>query len=1125
VVECPSCRRENADSARFCVACGKALVLACAECGADVPAGATFCPSCGAPVAVEAKPSGDERKVVTVIFADLVDSTSRAERLDPEDVRGLLSPYFTSVRAEVERFGGTIEKFIGDAVVAIFGAPVAHEDDPERAVRAAFAMREAVAGLSDGAEEVDLHLRIGVNTGEAVVALGAIETGVGIVTGDVVNTCQRLEAAAPVDGILVGESTYRATAGAFEYRDAGPVPAKGKSRPVPAWEAVSTREAVERPATPLVGRWQELSQLLDALVRVREERTPQLVSLVGVPGIGKTRLARELVNAVEAEPDTATWLRGRCLPYGDGVSFAALAEMARAQAGILTTDSEAEAAAKLRAAVEALPGEADAGWLETHLRPLVGLAAEAPEAREDSFAAWRRFFEALAEARPLVLVFEDLHWADPGVLDFVDHLVDWASGVPLLVLCTARPELLERRPDWGGGKLNAITISLSPLSDEETGDLVGAVLGQEPPAAVAEALLARAGGNPLYAEEYARMLLERGFLVRAETGWRLARRDLPLPESVQGTIAARIDTLPAEEKAVLQEAAVVGKVFWLGALASGSGLGREHAERVLHALERKEFVRRDRRSSIADEVEFAFRHVLVRDVAYGQLPRPRRAEAHERAAIWLESLGGEELAEQLAYHYECALELRQALGEETADLAGRAVETFHQAGERALSVNAFEAARRFFAAELDLRLEKDPRRPYALLGLGKALSHAEGSGTAELEQAYEALEAAGDREAAAEVASALGPLLWSRGDAEQATEWLNRAGELVTDLPPTRTKGLVLARLASLHNVRDETDDAQRLAQAALELAEQVGSDEVRARALGAIAASRTQTGDWQGFDDYAESVELATKLRSPEAIVNIINYAGARLAFGDLRGAFELQAQGRELARELGDRRYAAWLHAEQIWEHHWQGRWDEALRLADEVIESGGATGYMEIPARLTRARILSDRERGTDAANDVELALAQALEIGEVQVVVPALGLRARLGRERDPATAEADIAAALERIRGREVWAGLAWADVGVVLAELGLPFPDVAASSRWIEAARSLGRDPAGAAELYREIGSEPDEADARLRAAQLLLAADRSEEGAPHLKAALDFYRSVDATTRIASAETLLTSA
>jgi len=1079
---CPSCRRENSDSARFCVSCGTALLLACVECGADVPVGATFCPACGAPVAVETKPSGEERKVVTVLFADLVGSTSRAERLDPEDVRDLLSPYFATVRAEIEQFGGIVEKFIGDAVMAVFGAPASHEDDPERAVRAAFAMRDAVGALNDDSD-ADLHLRIGVNTGEAVVSLGAIETGVGIVTGDVVNTGQRLEAAAPVDGILVGESTYRATAGAIEYREAGPVPAKGKSRPVPAWEALGTRESAGRPATPLVGRWQELSQLLDALVRVREERTPQLVSLVGVPGIGKTRLARELVTAVEAEPDTATWLRGRCLPYGDGVSFAALAEMARTQAGILATDSEEEAAAKLRAAVEALPGEADAGWLETHLRPLVGLAAEAPEAREDSFAAWRRFFEALAEARPLVLVFEDLHWADPAVLDFVDHLVDWASGVPLLVLCTARPELLERRPGWGGGKLNAITISLSPLSDEETSDLVESLLGQEPPPVVAEALLAQAAGNPLYAEEYARMLVERGLLVRDNGSWRLAQPDLPLPESVQGTIAARIDTLPADEKAVLQEAAVVGKVFWLGAVAAGAGLERDEAERLLHQLERKEFVRRERRSSIADEGQLSFRHVLVRDVAYGQLPRPRRAEAHARAAAWLESLGGDELAEQLAYHYECALELRRALGEETADLAGRAVEAFHQAGERALSVNAFEAARRFFEAELDLRPEDDPRRPYARLGLGKARGHAEGGGAAELEQAFEELQAAGDVETAAEVASSLGPLLWARGETEGAAEWLHRSGDLVADLPPSRTKAMVLGRLAGLHSVRDEADDAIRVAEAALELAGQLGAEDVRARALGALGNARTQNGDWKGFEDHALSVELATRLRSPEAIVNIINYAGSLIAYGDLAGAFELQEQGRKLSEELGEGRYAAWLHAERVSELHWTGRWDEALELADEVVAgSAEVAAYMEIPARLIRARIRFDRGASAEALADVEPALAQSLEIGEVQVVVPALALRARLRLEDDPAGAEADVASVLERIRGKEVWASYAWSDLGVVLAGLELPFPELNVSSRWIEAARAFATDRAAAAEIYAEIGSRPDEAFARLQA-------------------------------------------
>jgi class 3 adenylate cyclase len=734
---CPSCRRKNDDEARFCVSCGAKLAVLCGECGAELPPGAGFCPTCGTPVRTRARLAGEERKVITVLFSDLVDSTAHAEQLDPEDLRGLHSPYFTRVRAEVERFGGTVEKFIGDAVMALFGAPVAHEDDPERAVRAALAIRDSVPELNENSPELELHVRIAVNTGEAVVDLGASPgEGEGMVAGDVVNTCARLQTAAPVDGILVGESTYRATAGAIEYRELAPVHAKGKQELVLAWQAVQlAADGRARPPSQLVGRTQELSHLLDALVRVCKERNPQLVSLVGEPGIGKTRLVRELVGAVESEPNFGSWLGGRCLPYGDGVSFAALAEMARSESGILTSDSSEEAAAKLRAAVEALPGEIDAGWLESHLRPLVGLEGAAAERREDSFSAWRRFFEALSEREPLVLVFEDLHWADPGVLDFIDYLVDWASGVPLLVLCTARPELLERRPDWGGGKRNAITISLSPLSQEETGELVHALLGQPAlPAAITVPLVTHAGGNPLYAEEYARMLVERGFLVREKGGWRLADEDLPLPESVQGTIAARVDGLPRDEKAVLQQAAVVGKVFWLGAVASCAGIERTAAERLLHALERKEFVRRERRSSVANEVQYTFRHVLVRDVAYAQLPRARRADAHSRAAAWVEGLPGvaEDQAEQLAHHYRSALELARALGEDTTDVAVRAALAFHRAGERALGLNAYEAAARFFAEELELLPEDDGRRRYALLGLGRGSGDTEGAGTFEL---------------------------------------------------------------------------------------------------------------------------------------------------------------------------------------------------------------------------------------------------------------------------------------------------------------------------------------------------------------------------------------------------------
>jgi len=1131
---CPSCRRENADDSRYCSACGSPLGSRCGECGAELPADAEFCSTCGAPVPARAHLAGEERKVVTVLFADLVESTAQAERLDPEDLRGLQSPYFSRVRTELERFGGTVEKFIGDAVVAIFGAPVAHEDDPERAVRAAFAIRNAIPELNADSADLELHVRIAVNTGEAVVDLDASPgEGEGMVSGDVVNTCARLQTAAPVDGILVGETTYRATTGEIEYRQIEPVRAKGKRDLVPAWQAVElSPDGDSRPSTPLVGRTQELSHLLDAHVRVCKERTPQLVSLVGVPGIGKTRLVRELVQAIESEPELGGWLAGRCLSYGDGVSFAALAEMARSEAGIRTSDSAQEAAAKLRAAVEALPGELDTAWLEAHLRPLVGLEGEATERREESFAAWRRFFEAVAEREPLVLVFEDLHWADPGVLDFVDHLVDWSSGVPLLVLCTARPELLERRPDWGGGKRNAITISLSPLSDEDTGELVGALLGEaELPAPVAGSVLAHTAGNPLYAEEYARMLIERGYLVHEDGGWRLTEPELGMPETVQGTIAARIDALPPSEKALLQEAAVVGRVFWLGAVASPAELDHAEAERLLHALERKEFVRRDRRTAIDGEQQYVFRHVLVRDVAYGQIPRSRRTGAHLRAASWIESLpgAGEDQVEQLAHHYYCTLELAAAVGDDTTSLVARSTPALHRAGERALSLNAFDAAVRFFSAEVELLPADAPERPYALLGLGRAKGHAEGHGVEELEEAFEGLLAAGDAEAGADVASVLGPLLWGRSEPQRAEEYVRRAEELIEDRPPSRAKALVLSRLASLHSVRDDSQQAITAATAALEMAEGLGADEVRVRALAALGNARTQGGDWAGLDDFERSLAIATELRTTDAVLGCINYAGARIAFGDLTGAFELQARGRALAAEFGERRMGSWLRAERVYEHYCEGSWDDAVALANEVIRAAawGSTSYMEILARLIRGHIRLDRGDLSGAHNDSERGLARALGIGDFQVVVPTQAFRARvLDADGRPDEARVLLLDALALLPGKEVWASYAWADLAVVLASLGLDLPEADATSRWLDAARAVvDGEPATAADRYAEIGSRPDEASSRLIAAEQLVAAGRRSDAEVQLEPALAFYREVDASARMAEAEATVVSA
>ncbi|HST18029.1 MAG TPA: AAA family ATPase [Gaiellaceae bacterium] len=580
----------------------------CSACGRESGADDRFCAGCGAELAPAAA-AREERKNVSVVFVDLVGHTARSESSDPEDVRARLQPYYVRVRDELERYGGTVEKYIGDAVVAVFGAPAAHEDDPERAVRAALAVRDAL--VEDG-----LDGRVAVNTGEALVALDArTAEGEALVAGDVVNTASRMQSAAPVNGVLVGEATHRATDRIIEYADAPAVDAKGKAEPVRVWEALRPRarlgvDVAQHGDAALVGRDVELRLLRDAWERAERERATQLVTVVGLPGIGKSRLVWELLRHVHARPGLVYWRQGRALAYGGG-AFGAVGEAVRAHLGVLESDRPPEIEAKLTTALEALFEDARTrSWLAGRVRPLVGLGGETAGGREESFAAWQRLIEAIAGHAPLVLVLEDLHWADDGTLDFVEHLVDWTSDVPLLVLCTSRPELLERRPTWGGGRLNSLAIALSPLSDEASAELLAELLGRPAlDAGVQARLLHQAGGNPLYAEEYARMF---GAVESTE-----------LPDSVQGIIAARLDLLDPPEKQLLQNASVLGKVFWRGGIEA---LGTHATDELVQRLVRKEFLRRGRGSSIGGEQELAFRHALVRDVAYAQLPRAARAE-------------------------------------------------------------------------------------------------------------------------------------------------------------------------------------------------------------------------------------------------------------------------------------------------------------------------------------------------------------------------------------------------------------------------------------------------------------------------------------------------------------------
>ncbi len=850
---------------------------------------------------------------MTVLFADLVGFTSRAEQMDPEDVRAVLEPYHARLRSELERYGGTVEKFIGDAVMALFGAPTAHEDDPERAVRAALVIRDWVR------EQEALQLRIAITTGEALVALGARPAeGEGMASGDVVNTAARLQAAAPVNGILVDETTYRATEQMITYEQREPVSAKGKVAPIAVWEPLEARsrygvDTAQLSQAPLIGRERELDVLSDALGRVRAARDPQLVTLVGVPGIGKSRLVYELFQAVEADPEIIYWRQGRSLPYGEGVSFWALGEIVKAQAGILETDSPDETEGKLKRSVRQLVDDPEAEWVERHLGALVGIESEQElhgDRRPEAFAAWRRFFEGIAEERPLVLVFEDLHWADEGLLDFIDHLIDWAGGVPILVVCTARPELLTRRAGWGGGKANTATLSLSPLDDDQTARLLAALLERSVlPAETQTALLQRAGGNPLYAEEFVRMVTDRELVAGGE--------DLPLPESVQGIVAARLDALPDEEKTLLQDAAVIGKVFWLGAAAGIGGLERAAAEESLHSLERKEFVRRERRPSVTGESEYAFLHLLVRDVAYSQIPRARRAEKHRLAGEWIERLGRpEDHAEMLAHHYSNALELARAAGADTAELEEPARRALHEAGDHAYALGSYQAARRFYAAAVEAWPENEPQSAELLIRYGRVLnSVALGSAPEILTQAVDAALAAGDSGQAAEAQTLICEMYWLLGRRDSAFEHLRAAEALVEKEPSSYAKAYVIGNVSRFWMLAGRSEDAIRVGREALAMAEELGLDELRAEALTNIGTSRLWTGDAGGFEDLEQSIAIADAINSVESARAYGNLASSLVDFGELERAAEMLDEARRRAERFGLDDWLLWLRGELAW------------------------------------------------------------------------------------------------------------------------------------------------------------------------------------------------------------------
>jgi class 3 adenylate cyclase/tetratricopeptide (TPR) repeat protein len=712
VLTCASCGTQNEANRKFCGECGTQLAISCGACGTANAPGTKFCGECGTQLAVsgtaprpaESSPGaiapgvaadagtvpGAERRLVTVLFNDLVGFTSLSEARDAEETREMLGRYFETATQIVERHGGTIEKFIGDAVMAVWGAPVAHEDDAERAVRAGLELVAAVATLEP---EHQLQARAGLLTGEAAVTIGAVNQG--MVAGDLVNTASRLQSAAQPGTVLVGEATYRAAGNAIAFEQVGEQQLKGKALPVNAWRAaavVGRRGGQGRSATlepPFVGRDEELRLLKDLFHATVREGKARLVTISGQAGIGKSRLGWELEKYLDGVVDEAYWHEGRSPSYGEGISFWALAEIVRARAGA----SEGMAADDVRIRLEAMlaqhvPDAAERRWIEPRFAALLGLEPMPGESREQLFAAWRTFFDRMAEQLTVILVFRDLQWADQGLLDFIEHLLTWARSSPIYVLAEARPELFERRPGWGSGVRSATSVQLDPLRPEEMGQLLtGLVPGL--PAQAVEAIVGRAEGVPLYAVETLRMLVDRDVL-RPEDDHYVLHGELPqltVPETLQALIAARLDALSPDDRAVATTASVLGLSFTLPALQAVSELPEAELEEALERLIRHQLLRMEADPRSPERGQYKFVQGVIREVAYGTLSRRDRRTRHLAAARYFESLDDEELAGVLASHY---LDAHRASSEgpEADALAAQARVTLRAAADRAASLHS-----------------------------------------------------------------------------------------------------------------------------------------------------------------------------------------------------------------------------------------------------------------------------------------------------------------------------------------------------------------------------------------------------------------------------------------------------
>jgi class 3 adenylate cyclase/tetratricopeptide (TPR) repeat protein len=956
---CTACGTVNPAGRKFCGECGGRLAVACAACGAPLEAGQKFCGECGNPIVAaapgamaQAVPAGvptgapasapvSERRLVSVLFADLVGFTPFAEERDSEDVRETLTRYFEIARDVIQRHGGTVEKFIGDAVMAVWGAPTAREDDAERAVRAALQLLDAIHDLGSG-----ITARAGVLTGEAAVTLGATDQG--MVAGDLVNTAARLQSVAPPNTVLVGDSTYRSASAAIAFEAAGEQLLKGKQAPVPAWRALRVvadrggRGRVEGLEAPFTGRDAELRMLKEQFHATGRESRARLVSVTGPAGIGKSRLARELEKYLDGVVEKLWWHHGRSPAYSGGITFWALGEMIRSRCGLAETDGDTETRAKVAETLgRLLPDAAERAWVEPAILQLLGVEV-APVSAAELFARWRVLFERLAAESTVVLVFEDLHWADPGTLDFIDHVLDWSKSYPILILTLARPEILDSRPSWGAGRRSFVAVALDPLTDADMRVMLGALVPGLPEPAVRR-IVERAEGIPLYAVETVRMLVAEGRLAEAGSSYAVVGEieALAVPETLTALIAARLDTLDPADRALVLDAAVLGQRFTVEGLAAVSRVDAESLEARLRGLVRRELLTLEADPRSPERGQYGFVQALIREVAYNTLARRDRKDRHLAAARFFEAMGNDELAGALAGHYLSAHANAQE-GAEADALAAQARVALRGAAERAASLASYGQAVTLLEQAISVTtVASDRAELEERLGRTLMLAGRYSEARATLESALEAHRAAGDPYPVARTVALLGESLATARLPDEAVSVLEAALQTHADLDPADVVRLTMqGQLARAYYLLDRNRDAVAMADVVLEQAENHGRFAILADVLVTKGSALGNLGRPQeGIAILALGERVAEEHGLTNTRLRGLNNELAFVGEMDPVRAYEAALDGVGLARKVGsvmwERNFAGNLafHAFRV------GQWARAeadlRRVLDDDVE----------------------------------------------------------------------------------------------------------------------------------------------------------------------------------------------